>query len=160
MLFQIIIITLLVILALNALYLFVFSAAGMLSGKENLVENFHSNQKRILVLIPGYKEDAVIMSSVQSVMLQSYPKELFECVVLADSFQSSTIDSIKQAGAGVFQLPEDESRNKAKSIQKFLGTCYESYDACIVLDADNCVDESMLQKANNYLKSGSRIIKN
>lgn len=158
MLFQIIITSLLVILALNALYLFVFSAAGLVVGQKDVLEDSFINKKRMLVLIPGYKEDAVIMSSVQSVMAQQYPKELFKCVVLADAFQSSTIENIKQAGAEVLELPEDENRNKAKSIQKFLAGCYESYDACIVLDADNCIDKSMLQKANNYLMSGARII--
>ncbi len=158
MLFQIIITTVLVILSLNALYLFVFSAAGF-SAKEKLsLPNEFLDNKRILVLIPGYKEDTVIISSVQSVMAQHYNKAKFKCVVLADSFQTSTIENIKQTGAEVFELPEDENRNKAKSIQKFLACCHESFDACIVLDADNCIDASMLQKANNYLKSGSRII--
>ncbi len=158
MLFQVILSVLLIILLLNALYLIIFSAAGAATGKKDSMNSSLINAKRLLVLIPGFKEDAVIMSSVQSVMQQNYPSALFKCVVLADAFQPSTIDQIQKTGAEVFELPEDENRNKAKSIQKYLSAFYERFDACIVLDADNCINDNMLQKANSYLQNGARII--
>ena len=37
--------------------------------------------RRIVVLFPAYKEDRVIVASIQSFLEQDYPKELYEIIV-------------------------------------------------------------------------------
>ena len=38
--------------------------------------------RRIVVLFPAYKEDRVIVASIQSFLEQDYPKELYEIIVI------------------------------------------------------------------------------
>ena len=40
--------------------------------------------RRIVVLFPAYKEDRVIVASIQSFLEQDYPKELYEIIVISD----------------------------------------------------------------------------
>ncbi len=159
MILQIALITLTIVLIINAIYLFVFSVAGTLKKQNNLNNDTNTgNNKKFLVLLPGYKEDSVIINSVISVIGQNYASNQFKCVVIADDFQSSTIEKLKELGSEVFVLPNDAKRNKAKAIQQFLASSNENFDACVLLDADNCVESDMLFKANNYLNNGVRIL--
>ena len=41
--------------------------------------------RRIVVLFPAYKEDRVIVASIQSFLEQDYPKELYEIIVISDA---------------------------------------------------------------------------
>jgi cellulose synthase/poly-beta-1,6-N-acetylglucosamine synthase-like glycosyltransferase len=157
-LFQILTAVLLSILMLNALYLLLFSAAGAaITVQPNFLKNAE-NQNNFIVIIPGYKEDAVIIDSVKSVLKQEYLKHRFKCVVLADGFNLSTIAHLEKIGAEVFVLPNDEKRNKAKSIQKYLAFNITNYDACLILDADNCIEPDFLEKANKYLNINVQVL--
>ena len=43
--------------------------------------------RRIVVLFPAYKEDRVIVASIQSFLEQDYPKELYEIIVISDQMR-------------------------------------------------------------------------
>mgnify|MGYP000489116805 CR=1 FL=1 len=51
--------------------------------------------KKIAVLIPGYKEDEVIIEVAKSALQQKYALNLFDVIVIADSFQEETITKLK-----------------------------------------------------------------
>ena len=77
---QIALITLTIVLIINAVYLFVFSVAGALKKQNKLNNDTNTgNNKKFLVLLPGYKEDSVIINSVISVMGQNYASNQFKC---------------------------------------------------------------------------------
>ena len=46
--------------------------------------------RRIVVLFPAYKEDRVIVASIQSFLEQDYPKELYEIIVISDQMRPET----------------------------------------------------------------------
>lgn len=119
----------------------------------------HVNPKRrFLILIPAYKEDEVILASVESVKRLNYPSTLFNCVVIADGFLPSTIQKLKELGVDVLELPHNDLRNKSRAIRYYLDRNEVNYDACLLLDADNCVLPDMLLKANAYWQTGVRIL--
>jgi len=155
---KILFVCLLILLLLNAIYLLIFSIAGaVLPLKKKLVYR-NIEGKKFLILIPGYKEDAVIINSVKSVMAQNYPRSLFHCAVIADSFDNKTLEKIRTFGAEAFELPPIENRSKANAIQVYLSKVFVEYDACIILDADNVVESDLLLRSEVYLQNGEKII--
>ena len=81
-------------LAVNVAYLLFISIAGLLSRKK--VTSSSSEKKRIAVLITSYKEDEVIVNTVQQAVEHNYPHDKFDVFLAADQLQPSTIEKIKQ----------------------------------------------------------------
>ena len=75
-------ILLFVIVSGTVLYLLIFAVAALVGKAEKHPHARITN--RILVLIPAYKEDFVIESTVRSFLRQSYPTAQFDVVVIAD----------------------------------------------------------------------------
>ncbi|MBP9211384.1 MAG: glycosyltransferase [Bacteroidetes bacterium] len=95
-----------------------------------------------------YKEDAVILDSVRSFLQQEYPREQYDLFVLADSLQPSTLRELRLLGAEVIPVTGEE-RTKARSLNIALNSIdSESYDICIVFDADNIVERDFLSKVS------------
>ena len=78
------------------LYFFVFSLASRLKRKEVKPLKPSSKKSRIVVLIPAYKEDEVIVSVAKEAIRQKYPSSLFDIVIIADSMQERTIEELKK----------------------------------------------------------------
>jgi cellulose synthase/poly-beta-1,6-N-acetylglucosamine synthase-like glycosyltransferase len=150
--------TLIALLFINALYLFVFSLAGFVKTQKSQFKQTEVAGKKILILIPAYREDNVILKSVESVMAQQYKHSLFHCAVIADSFKTETLQEIRLLGAEAYELPELKNRNKANAIQYYLDSCLAPFDACVILDADNMVESNFLSQANTFLQNGNKII--
>src|SRR5687768_4138557 len=131
-------ITLLVILIYTGIcvaYLLIFAIAG------NLKRSYVSTQKvcslhKIAVFIPAYKEDAVIVEVARQALLQSYPRELYDVVIIADSLKSSTIQQLQELDVKLFTVAFDRP-TKAKALNLALQRLQSSYNIAVVLDADN-----------------------
>ena len=80
-------------LALATLYIFIFAFAGLFYKQPRYPQN--PLLRKIAVLIPGYKEDEVIVEVAQEGLLQDYPKECYDVVIIADSFKPETISALK-----------------------------------------------------------------
>jgi cellulose synthase/poly-beta-1,6-N-acetylglucosamine synthase-like glycosyltransferase len=158
MIINALIITVFSLLLLNSFYLFVFALAGSVKPKNKQLMHDQTGVNRFLILIPAYKEDEVIIKSVESVMAQNYKSSLFHCAVIADQLKADTIKNIRLLGAEAFELPQLKNRNKANAIQYYLNNCTTQFDSCIVLDADNLVEENLLNQANVYLNNGIKVI--
>jgi cellulose synthase/poly-beta-1,6-N-acetylglucosamine synthase-like glycosyltransferase len=146
------------LLAFNAIYLLIFSVAGLFYKDKKTAKPYYNQRPRFLVLLPGYKEDAVIVQAVNSVMSQQYPATQFNCVVIADSFQPETLQYIRKAGAQVHVFEAGENRSKARAIQSFLNANTTQYDICLVLDADNVIEPDTLMKAATYFTKDVQIV--
>ena len=80
-------------LGFAAVYLFVFAVAGIFPQKKN---NKHITKlRKFAVLIPGYKEDQVIVEVAKKALQQDFPTAFYEVVVIADSFQPETLQQLK-----------------------------------------------------------------
>jgi 1,2-diacylglycerol 3-beta-glucosyltransferase len=150
---------LLAILTLNVLYWLVFSIAGRLGradDKSLLTEP--SVFRRIGVLIPAYKEDAVIIGSVTENLKQIYPADRFELIVIADSFQLTTLAKLATFPIRVLQVSFDMS-----TVAKALNTAMarlplQEYDILVVSDADNHMAPDFLKRINLAFEQGWRAV--
>ena len=142
--------------ALSVLYLLVFGIASkFFRNREYPVsEEF----KRILVLFPAYREDKVIRTSVQSFLLQDYPKDRYEVVVISDHMQEETNEMLRQLPITFLEVTFEQS-SKAKALNFALENQeINSFDIVTILDADNVVDPFYLKAINNAFASGVKAL--
>ncbi|UXP32422.1 glycosyltransferase family 2 protein [Reichenbachiella agarivorans] len=111
-----------------------------------------SAYKKFAVLIPGYKEDHVILNSVEKNLEINYPKNNFDLIVIADSFQSSTIEKLVQYPI-IIQEVSFEKSTKVKSLKLTINELPDDYDYIVILDADNVMETDYLSKVNLYLQT-------
>ena len=81
--FNLIQIILLLLLGLATLYILIFSIASLFYKQQ--VYPSAGKLKKIAVLIPGYKEDEVIIEVAKLALQQDYPSSLYDVVIIADS---------------------------------------------------------------------------
>lgn len=149
--FNLIQIVLLTLLGLATLYILVFSIASLFYKQKQYVDN--GNLKKIAVLIPGYKEDEVIIEVANSALEQDYPAHLYDVVIIADSFQKETISELKTLPIKVIEVSFDKS-TKSKALNKAMATLDRDYDIAVVLDADNLMAKDFLKKVNAAFEHG------
>ncbi|MEO0723009.1 MAG: glycosyltransferase family 2 protein [Bacteroidota bacterium] len=114
--------------------------------------------QRIVVLIPGYREDAVIVNTAQHALDQNYPQDKYEVVVIADSFSAETLDTLRSLPIRVEEVAFTKS-TKSKS----LNACFDrlgpdAYDIAVILDADNLMQPNFLQRVNDAFAQGVRVL--
>ena len=139
-------------LAWAALYQFTFSFASLFPKKKRPI--LEDKNRKIAVLIPGYKEDAVIVSVAQAALQQSYPSEHYDVIVIADSFQQDTLDALAQLPIQVVQVSFEKS-TKSKALNKTLDQLPDTYEMAVILDADNIMENNFLERMNQRFNEGS-----
>ena len=132
-------------LALAVIYIFVYAFAGLFYRQEPYPAN--PRLKKIAVLIPGYKEDEVIVEVARQALDQDYPHQQYDVVIIADSFQPQTISALKTLPIKVIEVKFDKS-TKSKALNKAMEQLPDGYEIAVVLDADNVMATDFLQKVN------------
>ena len=149
--YSVIQIILLVLLGLATAYIFIFSVAGLFYRQRRYK---HSDlSRKVAVLIPGYKEDAVILEVAQAALKQDYPADRFEVVIIADSFQPETIAALKAIPVKLIEVKFEKS-TKSKALNKAMEQLGDQYDIAVVLDADNLMARDFLYKVNMAFEDG------
>lgn len=149
--FNIIQIILLGLLGLATLYVLLFSIASLFYKQKKYSDN--GNIKKIAVLIPGYKEDEVIVEVAYAALQQDYPSNLYDVVIIADSFKKETISELKTLPIIVIEVSFDKS-TKSKALNKAMAALEREYDIAVVLDADNVMANDFLKKINAAFEHG------
>lgn len=143
-------------LSIQVFYLLFFALAGKFSNKKN----FPKAQKlrKIRIFIPGYKEDAVIIATAKDAIKQDYPQELFEVVIIADSFSEATLSTLKSLPIKVVEVSFEKS-TKGKALQKAIeATAITPVDIVVILDADNHMTQGFLHAVNDAYEQGYQVI--
>jgi cellulose synthase/poly-beta-1,6-N-acetylglucosamine synthase-like glycosyltransferase len=138
-------IVLLILLGLATLYILIFSIASLFYKQQHYSDN--GNIKRMAVLVPGYKEDEVIIEVATLALEQEYPTPLFDVVIIADSFKERTLTALKKLPIKLIEVSFDKS-TKSKALNKAMATLDKDYDIAVVLDADNVMAPDFLAKIN------------
>ena len=143
--FNFIQIVFLVLLGLATLYILLFATAGLFYKQQV----FAATEKllKIAVLIPGYREDEVIVEAAKSALQQKYPMSLFDVVIIADSFEEETLNTLRSYPVKVIEVHFDTS-TKAKALNSAMAQLSDQYDVAVVLDADNIMETDFLLKIN------------
>jgi cellulose synthase/poly-beta-1,6-N-acetylglucosamine synthase-like glycosyltransferase len=139
------------LLALATLYLFVFAVAGIFYRQPELP--VPKMIRKIAVLIPGYKEDEVIVEVAMDALKQEYPADRYDVVVIADSFRTETLETLRTLPIKVIVVNFDKS-TKSKALNKAMEQLPGDYDIAVVLDADNLMAPDFLTKINAAFGAG------
>lgn len=138
-------------LAFAALYIFIFAFASLFRYKVKN-ESFKIN-RNFAVLIPGYKEDAVIFDVAKDAVNQRYPRELFDIVIIADSFKQDTLDKLKELPIKLIEVSFEKS-TKSKALNVAMEKIADDYDIALILDADNIMAFDFIEKINTAFNNG------
>ncbi|MCD6112705.1 MAG: glycosyltransferase family 2 protein [Bacteroidales bacterium] len=144
-----------VYLSISSLYFFIFSFASLFTRKKT----FPKSEKKLkfAILIPGYKEDNVIVDVAKNALKQNYPHNLFDVVIIADSFKSETLAELKKLPIITIEVAFKKS-TKSKALNKAMSQLTKDYDVAIILDADNIMEQDFIEKINNAMLAGNTII--
>ncbi|PIB38705.1 glycosyltransferase [Maribacter sp. 4G9] len=138
-----------------AFYVFIFALAGVFKAPNRA--RIMNRERKFAVLIPGYKEDNVIVEVAQRALEQEYPKDLFEVVVIADSFERSTLESLRKLPLTVLEVSFDKS-TKSKALNKAMELLGDDYQVALVLDADNIMARDFIAKVNDAFNKGFKVV--
>lgn len=142
-------------LAFSTLYLFIFAFAGIFRLKQN---HFKETKKRkMIVLIPGYREDDVIVDVAKEALNQDYGTDNYDVAIIADNFQPKTIQALRQLKVKVFEVNLEFS-TKSRALNAALDQLDDSYEVAVVLDADNIMEPGFLSKVNKAFCAGYQVV--
>ena len=154
-LFNVILIFITAYFAFCALYIFLYSFAGL----------FYRNRKypkatrfrRFVILVPAYKTNQVIEELAQNVLLQDYP--YYDLVIIADSMDDYVVNRLKQMPVKVMEFADDH-RTKALALNTIMAQLPDNqYDIALILDADNLIkDKDYLSRLNDAFDTGLQAI--
>src|SRR5215831_2477025 len=148
------------IFALWAVYLVVVVIAA-------LFDRTHSKplapapKSRIVVVVPAHNEQHFIGRTVQSLEKQTYPRDLFEVLVVADNCTDDTAAVARAAGAHVMARDEPGLRGKGYALQWTFERVLarpSPPDAIVVVDADSVADPNFLAILVGRFETGSETV--
>lgn len=136
-----------VLFAINVLYLLVYSLASL---RPKAAKPAPSKEfKRFALLIAAYREDAVIIDTVQACLAQNYPADKYDVVVISDHMQPATNQQLSALPIKLLQVDFEKSTNtkSLKAALEYLDK--DAYDIALIIDADNIVNTTYLTEVNN-----------
>lgn len=138
-----------------AIYVFVFAFASIFPLKQK--KPAKTVLRKFAVLIPGYKEDAVIVDVAKEALCQDYPENAYDVVIIADSFQPATITELKKLPIKLVEVSFEVS-TKSKALNKAMSDLGDAYDVALVLDADNVMANDFVSKINQAFDNGFMVV--
>ena len=144
------------ILAINIGYLLLFALASKFYRRRNYPNTPKHN--KFAVLFPAYKEDKVILPTIQSFLQQDYPAEFYDIIVISDQMQESTNEALCQLPIRLLTADYTDS-SKAKAMNLAMkATADTPYDMIVIMDADNTTDPDFLSEINRAFQAGEKAI--
>lgn len=148
--------TIFTLLALCVCYLLFYAVASKFYQPRKYSES--RLLRRFLVLFPAYKEDRVIVSTISSFLEQEYPKEKYDVLVISDGMQASTNETLSALPIRL-QIATYSNSSKAKALTLAMDvTADETYDAVVIMDADNVTTPNFLAEINRAFDSGLKAV--
>lgn len=139
-----------ILFAINVLYLLVYSLA---SRRRDLpLPPPAKEHKRFAILIPAYREDAVIQECVSACLDQDYPADCFDTVVISDRMKPETNAALSALPIRLIEVHFEHS-TKSKALNTAMDAIGGDYDIALVLDADNVIPYDYLSDINDLFCS-------
>lgn len=144
--------------AIAVLYLFIFAVNSLRKSKH--VYPLADKKYKYAVLFPAYKEDKVIVNSVQSFLEQEYPRDKYDIFVIAEDMKNETNKQLEDLSAIVIPIQKQYSSKTNALLEaiNYIENHASKYDNVIILDADNVVESNYLEQLNNAFYSGCSAI--
>lgn len=107
-----------------------------------------SYNQKFAIFIPAHNEERVIASLINSLYGQDYPRDKFSIFVIAHNCTDQTAKIASQMGARVLTINDTKCHGKGFVLEYALSQTDNSFDAIVVLDADNIADNRFLTEIN------------
>ena len=145
-----------IFLLLNVLYLLVFAIAGRRAAPAAAAVPA-SPPRRMCVLMPAYRADAVILDTAPQARRHAYagPAEVH---VIADKLQPATVQSLRQQGIGVVEVSFAKSTKGQALLAALNALPPDRYDVAVILDVDNIMGTDFLTQVDAAFRSGYRVV--
>lgn len=144
------------VMAVSVAYVAFFSLVSLFRRRQP-TSSGEGRQSRFAVFFPAYHEDSVICHSVETFLLQDYPREFYDLIVISDHMQPATNEWLASQPIILCQ-PVFEKSSKAKALQYAVSQVSRNYDYAVILDADNVVAPDFLTRLNILCHQGHRAI--
>ena len=115
-----------------------------------------SNIKRIAIIIPSYREDAVIIDTALKASQHNYPKDKFSVLVVADKLQPEAIMKLRQLPVEVLEADVNMKSRSVNAAMYYLDQ--NNFDIAVILDADNIMANGCLEKINDAFQHGCEAV--
>jgi cellulose synthase/poly-beta-1,6-N-acetylglucosamine synthase-like glycosyltransferase len=148
-------IVLFVMLGVSVLYIFLFALFSLREGNIKYAKS--TKNYKFAVFIPAYKEDNVIEECVKNVLLQEYPRECLEIIVIADQMSDEVVSRLSKLPIAVI-IPKFEHSSKAAALKYAVEQIKIEFDIAVVLDADNVVEKNFLQDIADAFDNGMEVV--
>lgn len=139
---------------IHALY-FLVTALPALRKPKRL--NSGDGKTKFAVLIPARNEEKVIGELIDSLNKQRYSKVLYDIIVLVNNCTDNTRNISIEAGAKVLEIKKKVSSKGEVLICAMEELKDTDYDAYIIFDADNVVDEDFLIVMDDVYSNGYKV---
>lgn len=119
---------------------------------------------RFAVIGCAHNEEAVIEKLIESVYKNAYPKDCYDVYVICDNCTDGTAERVRRAGGIPMVRETEDKRGKGYALEWMFAILEEkrqagdAYDAYVILDADNVVNEAYLDAVNSKLNEGHEIV--
>lgn len=140
-----------ILVAMSVVYIVFFSLASTRNKK--FTYSIAKRQRSFLIIIPAYAEDKVIIETASRMENLTYPKELFNAVVISDHHTEETNAKLNQLPIQNIIATYDNS-SKAKALKLAIREQKSDYDQVVILDADNMVEPHFLEQLNTICDNG------
>lgn len=142
------------------IYYFSFFLLGLFTKKSKKTKKALS---QFAIIVPAHNEEKVIAKLLNNLQKLNYPSHLYDIYVIADNCQDQTTNIVKNFPVNLLERNNPYEKGKGFALQyafKKLGFLKgnNKYDAAIVFDADNLVEDNFLKVMNNRLIAGEKII--
>ena len=132
------------LLALAALYLLLPAVVALF---HRAARSSSRGDADVVVLIPAHDEEETIAHCVGTFAQQTYPRERFQVVVVADNCSDDTAAAAARAGAEVLVRDDPGARGKGQALRWGIDRLLARDappDAVVVVDADSTPDPELL----------------
>ena len=137
-------------------YLLLYAIASKFYRPPNIPKPVRSDAS--LYSFPAYKEDRVILASIESFLEQDYPKELYDVIVISDQMKPETNEALQALPIRLLMANYTES-SKAKALAMAMDSIDTgAYDIVVIMDADNMTTPDFLSTINRVFDSGIKSV--
>ncbi len=110
----------------------------------------------LAVIVPAHDEELVLAGTMDSLLGQTYPRECFQIVVVADNCTDKTAEMARSRGVTVLERTHATERGKGYALNfavTHLLQCPIPPDGFIIVDADTCAAPDFLSQMSARIAS-------
>ena len=153
------------ILWLDAIFFFIFLATTLyilifiVFSKKKRKDEYPKALKKykFCILIALNCNDEDIFITIKNLIKLSYPRDMYDIYIIPTNVDESIIQRIANLSAKIIVPTYKETITKAKSIEYAVNYLIDSsinYDACVILESGDTIDENFLMKVNDAYYCG------